>query len=426
MASDLVMALGQATAHGATLFGANYYANPDERQHLRLIAGGNHPADELVRTTYVRLPQARQTYTVLGCQPGAAWGFAHGVNENHVALGVTRWHSRLPAIGGGLAGTDLARLALERSHTALHALDVLTDLISRHGQCPEAGSPRTGAAADYLFLVADPHEAFVLEAAGRYWAILECAQVRAVTDVALIHQDWQRLSPGLASLAIENGWWDGDGSKLDFAGCLESEAPSHAPARRRWGRATLALEQQNGAIDAQFLRRMLFDHHDSNAAARTHRPPASLACSFTTNLAGRDEPGLAWCAFGTPRVAVYFPVWIDGELPAALHDADPEGTDVWQQTHDLLALATGSDEDVPELREGLERLQATFDQDVEAFLPEARAMKRQGESVRLRNGTTALMQKHSALFARECRRLHGVAEPVLAPVGADEFTSYIL
>ena len=43
---------------------------------------------------------------------------------------------------------------------------------------------------------------------GRYWAVLECQQVRAVTDVALIRQDWHRLSPGLSSHAIENGWWE--------------------------------------------------------------------------------------------------------------------------------------------------------------------------------------------------------------------------
>jgi hypothetical protein len=340
------------------------------------------------------------------------------VNDNHVAVGVTGWHSRLPAVGGGLTGTDLTRLVLERAHTALHALDVLTELISRHGQCPEAG---TRAPADNLFLVADRQEAFVVEGAGRYWAILECREVRVVTDVALVRQDWHRLSPGLSTLAIENGWWDGDGSKLDFAGCLDAPAPTNAAARRRWGRATLALEQQNGAVDGPFLRRLLFDLHDNCAASKAHRTPAPLAGCFMTALAGPGEPALAWCAFGLPRVAVYFPVWLDGELPEAFHGPSADGIDVWQQTHHLLELG----EDNRRLSDGLERLQAIFEQDVEAFLPQARLWKRQGDTVRLNAQATALMHKHVGLFAKECRALHGSAEREPAPAREEEFVSYI-
>jgi hypothetical protein len=423
MASDLVVALGQATVNGCTLFAANHYGRAADRQRLQRFDGGPHPPDEFVRVAYVRLPQARQTYAVLGLQPDNGWGFTHGINENHVAVGVSGWHSRLPAVGGGLTGTDLARLALERGHTALTALDVLTDLITRHGQCPEAG---TRTPTDNLFLIADRQEAFVVEAAGRYWAVMECRQVRAVTDVALIRQDWQRLSPGLSTLTIDNGWWDGDGSKLDFAGCLDAGVPAHSAARRRWGRATLALEHQNGAIDAAFLRRMLFEHYETSCTARTHRPPADLVSSFTAAMGGADDPVLAWCAFGPPRGAVYFPIWLDGDLPAALHGASADGIDVWQQTHDLLMCLEDGDGEPSRLSESLERLQLIFEQDVEAFLPQARALKRQGDRARLALQATALMQKHVGLFAKEGRALFGGSEAATPPATehAEEFVGY--
>jgi hypothetical protein len=421
MASDLVVALGQAAVNGTPIFGANHYAPRGRRQRLHLSAGAHHPPDELVPIPGRRLPQARQTCTALGCQPEGSWGFVHGVNESHVAVGVTGWHSRLPAAEGGLCGTDLTRLALERSHTALQALDVLTDLISRHGQAPERGA---AGPADNIFLVADRQEAFALEAAGRYWAVLECRQVRAVTDVAMIRQDWHRIAPGLAALAIEHGWWDDDGSKLDFTACLDARAPAHSAARRRWGRATLALEQQNGAIDGHFLRRMLLDHPEHNAA-RTHRPPAPPAGSFLTALANPDEPALAWCAFGVPRAAVYFPVWLDAELPAALHGISADGADVWRQTQDLLALAETVDADHDRLAETLERLQTIFDQDVEGLLPQARRWKRQGDRQRLQVQTTTLMQKHVSMFVRECRQLHGPEEREPVRVYVDDFVSYI-
>jgi len=375
MASDLVVALGQATVGGITLFGGNAYAPNETPCRPQLLPARKHPPDEHIRATYVRLPQARQTHAVLGCRLGDSWGFIHGVNENNVAVGVARWQSRLPAVGGGLTGTDLARLALERSHTALQAVDVLSDLIGRHGQCPTAASGRFAGPADSVFLIADSKEAFVLEAAGRYWAILECKQVRAVTDVALIRQDWHRLSPGLASHAIENGWWEDDGTKLDFAGCLEAEAASH------W-------------------------------------PPAPLAGSFMTALHAPEEPALAWCAFGPPRIAVSFPVWLDGELPAALQDSD----DIVRQTRELAAF--DNDGDRRRLAESLERLQATFDQDVEAVLPQVRQLKRQGDAVRLRNQLTALMQKHAGLFAQTCRRLHGAGEPQSVRIEVEEFVAY--
>src|SRR5690348_4291638 len=46
MASDLVVALGQAAVSAVTLFGANHFAPTAQRQQLRLVPGGNHPADE--------------------------------------------------------------------------------------------------------------------------------------------------------------------------------------------------------------------------------------------------------------------------------------------------------------------------------------------------------------------------------------------
>jgi hypothetical protein len=421
MASDLVVAVGRTAVNGTTLFGANHYGRLNQRHQMRVLAGGAHSPDEHVRATYLRLPQARQTYTVLGQQPEDCWGLVHGVNENHVGIGVTGWHSRIHPIGGGLTGTDLTRLALERSHTALHAVDVLTDLIGRHGQCPEGG---TRSPSDNVFLVADRQEAFVIEAAGPYWAIQECRQVRAVTDVALLRQDWQRLSPGLSSLAIENGWWNGDGSKLDFAGCLDAHAPSHAAASRRWGRLTLALEQQNGAIDGPFLRRMLLGHHEVSTG-RLHPPSTPVAGSFTTALAGPEEPALAWCALGPPHVAIYFPVWLDSDLPAAFHGRALDGTDLWQQAQDLVAFADDSDAERLRVSETLEHLQAIFEEDVDAILPQVRSWKRQGDRLQLSTQLTALMQRQVDLFVRECRALQGIADCESVVMTEEEFVSYI-
>ncbi|MBI1829820.1 MAG: hypothetical protein HYR84_00050, partial [Planctomycetes bacterium] len=191
MGSDMIVALKEGSATGTTLFGLNDYAGPDARHSIQINPGVMHDPGEILHAGLIEVPQVRQTFAVLGLQPVGQWGFTHGVNENRVSIGVTEWRSRLSGERTSLTGLDLVRLALERSHKAHHAVDVLTDLLERHGQTPAS------APSDSIFLIADSEEAFVLETAGRFWALLECGQTRVVTDTAMIRQDWRRLAPGL-------------------------------------------------------------------------------------------------------------------------------------------------------------------------------------------------------------------------------------
>src|SRR5437016_4606338 len=110
MASDIVVALKEASANGTTLFGLNHHAASGARHRLISAPAKMHDLGEVVRTSCLELPQARQTFAVLGMQPRDQWGFVHGVNEHRVVLGVTEWTSRLPCITRTLGGPDLARL----------------------------------------------------------------------------------------------------------------------------------------------------------------------------------------------------------------------------------------------------------------------------------------------------------------------------
>ncbi|MBI3409645.1 MAG: hypothetical protein HY040_14995 [Planctomycetes bacterium] len=290
MGCDMVVALGPATVNGQVLFGMNRYAHHGEKIHLRRLEGRIHAPGETVTGEAVTggswsIPEARQTLTVLGCQPTGAWGFTCGLNESHVAVGVASWKSKLPAAAAGLSGIEDA-------------------------------SATNGA----IFLIADGREALLVEAAGTHWGMLDAHQVRAVSDVALIRQDWQRLAPGLGELAISRGWWPDGGSKLDFAGSLSRYDPSQAWALKRWGRATLLLEQQNGHIDYEVLRRLLAEHYESAApytpAMRGKRP--GLVTFLAALSPEANALPVAWCGVGTAAKSLYFPVLIDGELPEIL------------------------------------------------------------------------------------------------------------
>ncbi len=398
MGSDMLVALKEASADGTTLFGVNHHAAANERHTLQVVHGSMHDTGAVVALGGSNVPQARQTYASLGVQPTGQWGFVHGVNEHRVAVGVTAWRSRLIGGPAPLAGVELVRLALERSRSALLAVEAFADLLERFG-CRDGGS-------DHIYLIADAREAFVLETCGRHWALLECGHTRVVTDAAMIRQDWRRVAPGLFDFVLERGWWPDDGSKIDFVRCLAEGNEQASAAQKRWGRASLALAQQQGAIDLHFLRHLLGEHY---SASRDLLPAAQpLSSSFLVNLHQAETPLIAWIAFGTPKVALHFPICLTGELPAAFGEGTPAAPTIQQRTHELLKLAQGKDRN--KLAQALERLQTKFDQDAEEFLLRAHDFLHHGKPYLISQLATEMMHQHVELFEKEHRALFGVEE----------------
>lgn len=396
MGSDMLVALREASVTGSTLFALNHHASPAERHAIVALHGQMHDTGATITCGNAKLPQARQTYSVLGLQTCGQWGLVHGVNEHRVAIGATPWRSRLPASSSTLNGYDLVRLTLERSKGALHAVEVLTDLLDR-----------VGSASDDIYLIADADEAYVLETCGRYWALLECGHTRVVTDAAMIRQDWSRLSPGLFDLVLERGWWKDDGSKIDFVRCLSEASEQSAAAQKRWGRASLMMAQQLGSIDHHFLRRMLADHYTSNRDLLAGRKPMGLASSFVADLHKSDAPLIAWMAFGLPKVAVYFPICLAGELPAQFG----EGTsNIQQRVQDMVKMA-GKEKERSKLSIMIERLQMRFDQDADEFSHRAVDYLQHGKPYVISQLATEMMHQHVAMFEREYRTLLGIEPP---------------
>lgn len=393
MGGDLVVALGRATVDGHTLFGHNSRRPLRVPLGLHRTAGRGFAMGEKTRTQYLVLPQARQTCSVVGLRPAGVWGYDHGVNEHGVAIGWACLATRLRDNEPGLIGPDLVRLGLERGRSARQAVDVIADLLGRHGQ---GHPPEEGAGPDACtLLVADGREAFAVETAGRHWVYQEVRVVRALTDVATIRQDWDGISHGLAGWAIAQGFWPDDGSKLDFAGALATEA-APASALRRWGRATLLLEEQNGHLDTAFLRRLLGDHYEgcpdevdplegSERAAplclhgQAPWQPATAA-SLVAHLPADGSPPLVWWGPGPPCTSAFLPVLFDGELPEALSAAgqqflaDEERADCVTARLRCLLAHLGNDRRRWHLaREAFGLLQGRLDQQAEEFVAEAKA-----------------------------------------------------
>jgi secernin len=422
MGSDTMVALGRATVDGSTILGQNCNSQLDRPMRLSSTPASRHSVGEHVRTQFLELPQPRQTHRVFGVQPYDDWGYVHGLNERQVAVACVPLCDSLMHAEPALQGTDLVRLLLERCATALQAVDWLAELLAQYSQ---AIGPNflENLARENIFLVADPAEAYVVETAGPFWVYQEIKEVRAVSDLRIIRQDWDRIAHGLADHAYSRGWWPQDGTKLDFAGALGESPLLHPDALHRWGRATLYLQEQNGHIDGSFVRKILCDHETDFPLSREQFPSicrhategSSLATTLSMITSLRKEPSslpMAWCCFGPPCSGIYLPIFLDGDIPKEMLNASSQ----------VVAKLAGPGGQVDRRKENagawerLQQLQSEVELAVEEFLPEGMQMKRNGSIRELHRQTTLLMRYHQERLEAILAEVAGEADATAAHV----------
>ncbi len=257
---DTIVALGNVTADGVTLFGKNSDREPNEAHHLLRIPPARHAPGEKVKCTYIEIPQVEQTYEVLLCKPFWIWGAEMGTNEHGVAIGNEAVFTKIPYDKTpGLIGMDILRLALERARTAREALDVITGLLALYGQGGNCGFKH----ATYYhnsFIIADPREAWVLETAGKHWAAEQVKDIRTISNGITIGNQFDLASPDLVTYAIDRGWCKGR-DDFHFARCYSDFLFTRfSRCNDRQCRTTDALSAQRGKITVATMMRALRDH----------------------------------------------------------------------------------------------------------------------------------------------------------------------
>jgi len=338
---DTIVALGSVTADGATLFAKNSDREPNEAHHLLRIPAARHAPGESVKCTYIEIPQVEQTYEVLLCKPFWIWGAEMGANEHGVAIGNEAVFTKVPYDKTpGLIGMDFLRLALERARTARQALDLMTSLLAQYGQGGNCGF-RHKTYYHNSFIIADPHEAWVLQTAGKEWAAEQVKGICSISNGITIGNQWDLASPDLVAYAVERGWCKGR-DDFDFARCYSD--PLYTRLSRcgeRQCRTTDALAAQRGtrSVTVETMMHALRDH---GADANANWSPARGITTFTVcahagfgpiratqttgSLVSHLTPG-AQTHFVTgtaaPCTSIFKPVWLGGELPGT--DPAPTG-----------------------------------------------------------------------------------------------------
>src|ERR1700728_2351635 len=188
-----------------SIFAKNSDRPVSELQLVRSFPARN--SGGLLDTQYLTIEDTGAIPCVLS-QPTWLWGAEHGVNAFHVAIGNEKIYATSDPYEAqpALIGMDLVRLGLERGRSAEEAIDVMTELLERHGQGGVADAT-TGEPYWSSFLVVDPHGAWVLETCERTWAARRTESGgTAISNRLTIRGDWDRASSDVEKGADFDDW----------------------------------------------------------------------------------------------------------------------------------------------------------------------------------------------------------------------------
>lgn len=424
---DTMVALGNSTVSGQTIFAKNSDRPADECQPLVLRERQNHAPDALTHCQFVTIPQVATTYRHIGSRPYWCWGYEHGVNEHQVAIGNEALHSKLPeASTAKLVGMEILRLGLERSRSAAEAVEIMTDLISHYGQgkFANAAGVRT---YDNGYIVADPREAYVIETAGHDWAVKAVTNAIGISNVYSVETDWQRLSPTAEQQALDHGWWTTDQGRFNFADAYTVASRTEGSGAMRRARSCAVLSLRRGSIDARTMMAILSDHSDGQSpqeawqtAVRSStgicRHPeangeggctaASLVAEFCDN--GARLP-IYWCSLYSPCLSLFLPIFIEGQLPPVLTlgDATPSADSPWWLFHKLNHMVmTGAPEAADRVRARWQPLQTALFTSAHEIAHHAKQLLDEGRTTEATTRLTDYMAVNVKQMIATVRALH--------------------
>ena len=361
---DTWLALGDVTLSQNVIFGKNSDRPIFDCQPLVFFPRKEWPANSHIQTEYVELPQADVTYAHLGSRPYWCWGYEEGINEYGVVIGneaiftktfrdaaASPQKGRQPELG--LLGMDLIRLALERSRSARQAVEVIGELIENHGQFGSGVPTKSHREGGYdnSFIIADPHEAWVLEAVGKRWAA-RCNSngYASISNQPSIRDQWDLGSRDLQAFAVEQGWWpDDEQASFDFARAYIDERVPRQVSHIRAMRSGQLLAEKAGQITPGWMRRIARDHYEDTflqgpyfdaadpdlLTLCMHVSPADFTWGNTASSCvavlpkSRAELPVFWWTPGPPCNGCYVPFFPHGSrLPEIVSNAGTFGDKV--------------------------------------------------------------------------------------------------
>jgi dipeptidase len=370
---DTLVALPGTTQQKTMLFAKSADCEVNEANAVVRIPRRKHVKGEAVRLTHLVIPQAGETYEILLTKAFWTYGCEIGLNEFGLAMGEEAvFTTEMEEEKDGIIGPDLMRIGLERSRNCQEAIEIMTGLLEQYGQGGSA-ELKGNSHFDSSFIMADQEEAYVLETAGRLWAVKKVDAIASISNMLGIHTDWDAYS-------------DGDGEvEVDWAG--QYSLPEVLPTLGSPVRQAItynSLQASLGDISVKKIFDLMRHHGDGYhpAYAKAHRNICVHAGPqenrwwqadgvMVTDVGSHGVMAWVTATSGT-CVSIFKPVFLGMELP----DLGPYPSETFDPRslwwkHELLHRRAMADFDrlVPEIR-------ADFDPLEDEFLTQAETVKR--------------------------------------------------
>ncbi|XP_071158188.1 secernin-3-like isoform X2 [Mytilus edulis] len=273
--SDVFVAYPPSTTR-CVIFGKNADRPPTEVQEVVYFPAKDHALDSKIMCTLVEMDQVSATHAVVLSKSAWTWGAEMGANDKGLCIGCTAVWTKLCHPGdhsAKLMGVDYVRLGLERCSTSKEALDTITELLDKHGQCGLTSQDHSFGQWSYntSFIFVDLKEAWLLETAGEFWAAKHISDGHFnVSSCLRIADDYDKRSPGLVEKATEAGHWKAGNGSFNFSQAFAAEfdglsltdiqKPQHRQAE---GEKLMTNMSKDGSFNMECMREVLRDEGSS-------------------------------------------------------------------------------------------------------------------------------------------------------------------
>jgi len=309
---DTYVALGHATKNGNVIFGKNSDRRGNEAQLITYVPRKSYSTGEVLKCTHIEIPQVSETAAVILSQPYWMYGAEMGANEHGVVIGNEAVSSKEPLRDTGLLGMDILRLGLERSKSAKEALNIMIDLLEKHGQ----GGIHNEKGLNYhnSYIIADSSEAYVIEAVGEWWIVENVKDVRSISNNISIRGKGDRRKEGIIQHAIERGYCKDEDSFDFMLTFTDHELPEKFPPDTRDGCSLKQLNDNKGNITVEMIMNFLRTHEPAGICM--HGRYNQSVGSQVSELKQGNKKSIHWFTGSTiPCLGIFKPYMfpIDGQ-----------------------------------------------------------------------------------------------------------------
>lgn len=340
---------------GICYFAKNSDRSPNEPHLIIHVPAADHPNGAVVSCTYISIPQVSRTHEMILCKPSWIWGAEMGVNDARVAIGNEAVFTRARRGAPALTGMDMLRLALERSDNAARAVEILISLLETHGQGGNCGFDHPFY-YDNSFLVADPCEAYIMETAGKNYAVKRAEGKCAISN---------RLTIG-----TEHSARSGLGETDHFAQRFTEPVYSHFSAAKL--RRHQVLTKLSPATGTSEIINILRGHEPGLGGLEFRRGSVKSVCMHAGGLIGdhttgslvavlrQDKPMTLWCTgSSTPCISSFKPVFF-GSQAAPVFEDPQKSKAYWLQREQLHRAVIAGLVDAAVLRDRIKILETSW------------------------------------------------------------------